>query len=229
LAQLDADIWVRLIPLMPITRDGLTTGDYDQATEMDGLASDAEKNAYRVKGVISSIDFEAKVRDSGSDFLRELVDDARDAQDQFARLTSFLDERCGDDAPASREVEEIFRHTLDLIRDLAEPYLPKEPVSNGSQMATPTVGGAAGGAEKTGPTTSSWNRERAFEEISRQADLFEKYEPNSPVAPMLRQAVRLGNLSWRDMVSMLTDDPSVRAQILRQTGVRDDTADGSQE
>jgi len=223
LAQLDGDLWVELIPLMPITSDGLTTANYDQSTEMEGLKSEADREAYRAKGVIGTAEFEARVGNSGAEFLGELLQDAQAAKDEFTRLSAFLDERCGDDAPASTNVSESFQQSLDLISELVQPNLSQaEEVGTHNQAEAKTV--SEGGLKSNSDVTqqTGWDRDRAFIEISRHAELFEKYEPNSPVASILRQAVYLGQLSWREMMSALADDPSARSQILKLTGVRDD-------
>jgi len=225
LAQLDGNLLAELVPLMPITGDGMTTADYDQSTEMDGLPSDADRDTYRQRGVISIAEFEARVGNSGAEFLSELIEDAQAARDGFVDLFKFLDDRCGDDAPASTKAAERFQETLDLVVDLAEPFLPQaDEDDTDNQSASSATGTGADGRNRDTQQKTGWDRDQAFSEISRQAALFEKYEPNSPVASVLRQAVYLGKLSWSDMMSVLADDPNTRSQILKLTGVREESS-----
>ena len=124
-AQLSGDLLAELVPLMPITRDGLTTADYDKSAEMDGLESESSRQGYRALGVIGIAEFDARVRDSGPEFLQNLVEDAQAASDEFEALTKLLDEHCGHDAPKSSNVQVNFEQTIELIRELSGQYLPK--------------------------------------------------------------------------------------------------------
>jgi type VI secretion system protein ImpA len=224
LAQIDSDDWAELVLLMPITKAGYSTTDYDKSTEMEGLDSDSDRDAYRSRGVISTVDFESRINDSGPEFLIELIENATEASQEYDALTKFFDERCGFDAPASSKVRENFEQSLTLIRELAEPHLPAEYFAQLSADDEHESQADSVPNDSTGNQVSEggWNRQLAFKEIQKQAELFEKYEPNSPVASILRHAVRLGKLSWRELISgLVSKDESenkVLAQILKQTG-----------
>jgi type VI secretion system protein ImpA len=216
-AQLNGDLLAKIIALMPITRDGLTTADYDKSAEMEGLESESDRQSYRALGVIGIHEFEARVRDSGQEFLQDLVADAQAASDEFDALTKFLDERCGHDAPKSSNVKTAFEQTIQLIRDLAGPFLPKPQAESSEGAEGQTVDPTPAGQTAAKPTT--WSRDFAFAEISRMADEFAKYEPNSPVSSILRQAVHVGRLNWADMIkSLLPDASDSLKEILKQTG-----------
>ncbi len=216
-SQLDGDTLADLILQMPITSNGLTTADYDKSSEMDGLESESERDAYRSLGVISTVDFDAQVQGSGTDFLQNLLQDAGEARDQYSALSELLDQYCGHDAPASSKVKENFQQTINLIQELAGPYLPvEEDGDHGSDSGAPESNATPSSLQ------SNWNREQAFQEITRLASYFEKHEPTSPVAWMLRRAVLLGNLTWPDLITALAKDAADAQQILKQSGVARD-------
>jgi type VI secretion system protein ImpA len=219
LAQLDGETWADLVLLMPITRQGYSTADYDLATEMEGLDSDRDRETYRAAGVISTADFESRMIEAGPEFLVNLIEDIRAASEEFERLTSFLDEHCGQDAPASTRTRENLEQCLALVRELAAAHLPPELMQNDEEPQGPAEEVTSQPTDGPGNVSGVWNREQAFQEIARQAAQFEKYEPNSPVASILRQAIRLGKLSWREMIAGLTADQNVLLQILKQTGI----------
>jgi type VI secretion system protein ImpA len=221
MSQLDGDILAELVLQMPITGNGLTTTDYDKSSEMDGLESESEKDAYRSLGVVSIVEFEVQVQSSGVEFLQNLLEDVRETSNQYTALTELLDQHCGHDAPASSKVKENFQQTIDLIRDLAAPYLPiEEEADLGGDLNDSGDHAAQGQREPAAASLQSgWDRDQAFHEIKRLADLFVKHEPTSPVAWMLRRAVHLGKLAWPDLIDALAKDASDAQQILRQSGV----------
>ena len=227
LAQMDGDLWKPLIMSIPITRNGNTTSDYDMSVEMEQLDREEDRSAYRLMGVIEVSRFEANIADSGQEFLKNLVDDVKAAKEEFDLLNEYLYEKCGHDAPPTTEADESFEQCHTLLVELCAPHLPAEALedldeSEAGETSETTAegdGAVAGSASGSAGKQSGWSRDAAFQEINRLADLFQRHEPNSPVANVLRQAVRLGGLSWQDLIRELATEEESR-KIYRQTGVR---------
>jgi type VI secretion system protein ImpA len=232
LAQFDSDVFAELVLLMPITQSGRSTADYDMSTEMESL-DEKDQDVYRKQGVVSTVEFESQIRDSDPEFLVNLIQDATAASAEFDALIEFLDEKCGMDAPASSKVAENFEQSLALIQELAGSYLPKQTSEEAQGGAAEEDSTPLGQSSHGTATDSGWDRQLAFQQVRKIADEFEKFEPNSPVAPVLRHAVRLGELTWRELIEGLLseDDPENRVlrQILKQTGFQQSPDSSSNE
>ena len=211
--KLDAVVVCRLLQYVPITKGGLTVADYEKSSEMETLPDASEREAYQSAGVLTIAEFNDQVLSSGADFLRQLLDDAKQAQEEYALLTQCLDARCGEDAPSSSAAEEEFRRTIELIEELAAPLLPEDATESSEPTET------ANNQDGLPKIASGWDRAAAFQRIRQLADLFVKNEPTSPVAWMLRRAADLGNLTWPELIQALSGDAAQAKTILSQSGI----------
>ncbi|MBX3439732.1 MAG: hypothetical protein KF861_19740, partial [Planctomycetaceae bacterium] len=105
-----------------------------------------------------------------------------------------------------------------------------------SDVGIETSGGADqsdASEEATAPSKSSTSsstpgadrletREDAFRLLGKLATFFETSEPLSPIGPALRQLIRWRTMTFADLMRHLIEDPSVRRELFRRTGVEEE-------
>lgn len=204
----------------------LSSADYRQASELEQI-TDPERREQRIsQGAVTIQDFDRAVAQTSPEYFRELLEDIRQAEEEFAKLGEVLEPRCGKDeygypaapptsnirnamAECRERVMSIARHLLD---DASAEESSSESEEEGGEIAT--VAGA-----KTPATGGSMTREDAFRALLQVADFFRRTEPHSPVSYALEQAVRWGRMSLSDLMSELISDESAREEMFRRVGI----------
>jgi len=161
------------------------------------------------------------VADSTPDFLRTLLEDIEESQDEFRQLEAFLDANCGEDSsgypsapPASR-----IREALDTARMIVAGF--GSDTETAAEEAEEAAGTASGAMSAAGIAS----RAQAFKNLAEIARYFRTAEPHSPVSYALDQIVSWGKMSLPDLLTQLIRDSSAREELFRQVGIpepRDD-------
>jgi type VI secretion system protein ImpA len=217
--------------ISPIARVSLTEGNsagpfswyhYQQACAVQQIA-DEDTRAKRLKqGAVSMETVEKAVGETPTPFFVNLVEDLGQCQDEFARLSTALEERCGDRAPPSSQIRAALDGCLTAVRSIARHKLPmevpQEPAAAEEEAQPEGAAEQANGAAT--PVGALRTREDALRTLLQVADFFRRNEPHTPVSYALEQAVRWGRMSLPELLTELIPDDAARGQFFKQVGIR---------
>lgn len=99
-----------------------------------------------------------------------------------------------------------------------------EPEVSDSPSETTMDGAVATSVQKT---PGVMNRAEVYRQIGRLADQLAQFEPHSPIPDLLRWAVKLGELPFRDLIREFVRDEGVLHEIRRQFGIKNVEGDGT--
>lgn len=171
-----------------------------------------ESNEHR-EGVLRA------VADSTPEFLKTLLEDIEESQNEFRQMESFLDENCGSDdsgyplAPPASRIRDALENTRMIVAGFG---------ADGDDSAELSDAGS-GSVDGAGSAINS--RAQAFKSLTEIARYFRSTEPHSPVSYALEQIVSWGKMSLPDLLMELVRDSSAREALFRQVGIpepRDD-------
>jgi type VI secretion system protein ImpA len=213
------------VPLTDSASDGIfSRANYQEALVLAKIA-DAEVREKKIaEGAVSLEKVEQAVAQSSTPFFVTLVEDLTQCQEEFAKLCTALDQKCGDQAPPSSNIREALTSCLDAVKDLARHKLPGDtaetgPAADGEAQATPSAtDGVAGGPGQTLDVVR--NREDAFRSILKLADFFRRTEPHTPISFALEQVVRWGRMDLPALLTELIGDTDAVRRVFKQVGIR---------
>jgi type VI secretion system protein ImpA len=158
-------------------------------------------------------------------FFQPLVEDLETASQEFSQLCDILDHKCGTDddgyslAPPSSEIrgalEECRARALSLYAD----RLPVAANDQTPQQATPDLATAGEASQLPAGGQHIRTREEAFRTLESVAEYFRQTEPHSPIADKLEQTVRWGRMPWKELMTELISDDTLRREIFRRVGI----------
>jgi type VI secretion system protein ImpA len=172
---------------LPGTHRAFTLADYKRAFDLNKVA-DPDKRAQRIdQGAVTLETFEQAVAETPPDFYQTLVEDLQASRDEFDKLSSLLDEKCGRDdggyslAPPSSNIRNALESADEQIRNVARSHLSNSELAavdgdGATALALSSPGGAVASRVQT--------REDAFRLLLQVADFFKRTEPHScPTRP----------------------------------------------
>ncbi len=197
--------------------------DFKQATDLERI-DDPDKRTQRIDdGAVSLEVFEKSVRETPSPFFHNLLEDITVCAGEFEKLCTLLDEKCGRGsdghplAPPSSSIRNALKAVQDKVEQIVkERPAPLEDGPIGQESAPPDEAGAS----KGGRGDSVRNRQDALRLVLRTAEFFKRTEPHSPIAYLLEQAVRWGNMSLPDLWAELMPEETQRSQVFKLAGIR---------
>jgi len=225
---------------IPITQAGsnppLNSADFRQAGEVQQI-TDPEKQQQRIdQGAVTLAMFDKAVSESDPQFFRNLYEDIEQCLEEFNRLNTSLEERCGRNAqgdpvaPPSSSIRRAIEDSRDRLMSIARSIIEQPVAEEVADSGEPANEDSEGEGAMSEPGISSGGkirtRDEAFRVLERVADYFRRMEPHSPVSYSLEQAVRWGRMSLPDLLNELVADDSVRQEMFRRTGIT--RADGSE-
>jgi type VI secretion system protein ImpA len=134
-------------------------------------------------------------------------------------LDQILTEKMADQAPSMGGIRDVLagcKRFIDHLHSSSE-------APAGEEGAVETSAGGEQVAVRTGGGTS---RADVYRLLARLADDLARMEPHSPIPDLLRWAVKLGNMPFRELIQELVREPGVLADIRRQLGIPE--TEGSQ-
>jgi type VI secretion system protein ImpA len=170
------------------------------------------------RGELSSSAFETATPLSDT-----LVEDLRESIEEFQRLDNALSEKLGNHSPGFVGLREALDQLQDYVLRLADRQTETDSQSEGPNKGSSNEdGGQSAGGGMRISTGSIHNREDAFRMIAQIADNLERLEPHSPMPALLRKALTLGRMSFRDLLAHLIRDEGALFEIKREFGLSDD-------
>lgn len=236
-----------LLP-QPIQRLHITQGSsvepfapwqYAQANQV-ALISDPQRKQARIDaGAVTFDQIATAVRESEPRFFLTLKEDVAQAFDEFRKLDTALEERCGSDAPSLGRVREVLQIVTDAIEHITKDVTLPETGDGEAAAETPGAGEAAGaGAVAAGSAAPAGGpvrgraadaietREDAFRMLLKVADFFRRMEPHSPLSYTLEELVRRGRMPLQDLLAELIPDADARNGFLMRAGIEPPQEEG---
>jgi type VI secretion system protein ImpA len=236
LAELVAQCWDRLHPI-PDEDEGMEVragpfnwmSDADRGARFPGVVRNVPlvlvakekyswmdwKRAQEGKGPIPQEEF-AKAAPADANAAEDLAQ----AVEELGRLDQALVERLGADAPGMMGLRQALEESQQLMAIVLRQHpqaaapAPESPPDASGNGAAPT----APAAVALGGVAS---REEAYRQLAVIANTLERLEPHSPIPDLLRRAIQLGKMSFRDLVRELIRDPNQLAELRREFGIRE--------
>ena len=112
-----------------------------------------------------------------------------------------------------REAVNECRRYIDKVSAKHAPVAADAVLANGD----PT-GGPGAGTDKMHALTS---REEAYRQLAHIANVLEQLEPHSPIPDLLRRAIELGKMPFRQLLHELVREPNLLAEVRREFGIKE--------
>jgi type VI secretion system protein ImpA len=189
---------IRAIPLVKVKGEALGYRDFLQALQGQGTVSTA---AFESADPISA----------------DVADDAAQCVDELNQLERILAEKCAPDPPGFTGLRQALDECLQLIKKVTRQpaEIETEALSNGVHSG----GHGAGGADRAQVVGS---REEAYRQLAHIANVLEQLEPHSPIPDLLRRAIELGKMPFRQLIHELVREPSMLAELRREFGIKEE-------
>ncbi len=140
------------------------------------------------------------------------VADIAECLQELDQLDKILVERMSaQHAPSLGGLRDVLSECQTILSHLHVAAAPPEAVP------APDAKGAAPGTPKKADALT--NRNEAYQQLALLAENLAKMEPHSPIPDLLRWAVKLGKMSFRELLDELVREPNVLADIRRQFGI----------
>jgi len=127
-------------------------------------------------------------------------------------LDQVLTEKMADQAPSLAGLRDVLVGCKRFLDHLQASAAAEGDVSS----ADTGTGANLVAVQKTGGATS---RAETYRQLARLADDLARMEPHSPIPDLLRWAVKLGNMPFRELIQELVREPGVLSEIRRQFGI----------
>lgn len=202
----------------------LSVADYRRAREISERVTDpAAVERLIQQGAVTLEMFDREAAATPADWIQSVCDDIQQCEDEFSRLSSLLDERCGqtpEGGPASPPVSQI-RNALAECRELLLRMAPAKTVEEPAEQPQSGPKATPDGftpAQAVLPSGKIASREEGFRVLSQVAEFFRRTEPHSPVSYHVEQAVRWGRMSLQDLwVELIPEE--ARRDVFRRVGL----------
>lgn len=189
---------IRAIPLVKVKGEPLSYRDLLQA--MQG------------QGTVAAAAFE-----SAEPVSADVAEDVAQCVLELNQLEAILAEKCAADPPGFAGL----RQALDECQRFINKVSGKPaPVEAGAASANGAPGaGLAGIGDKAQVVAS---REEAYRQLAHIANVLEQLEPHSPIPDLLRRAIELGKMPFRQLIHELVREPGMLAEVRREFGIREE-------
>lgn len=217
-----------IVPIarVPIT-DSPTAGrlgcvHFQQATALSKITDTKLRDKKIAQGAISLDVFLKAVAETPPEFFVSLVQDLQQCQEEFTKLSTALDQKCGGLAPPASGIKTALGSCLDIVKDVGRSKL-EAAKTPGAAAAAPAAaaGSTAGPAPNPAPAPDViQNREDAFRQLLKVAEFFRTTEPHTVVSYSLEQVVRWGRMSLPELLSELIPEEASRKNLFKQVGIK---------
>lgn len=178
------------------------------------LLCDDEKNTTEkiIATLASKIDYAC---------LHETQTALAEAENHYRSLSQFLDAECGiAAAPPSSAIYETLEKVEKFIKFLIKLHPQRaatDDIKNAEEKDNSPGSFQIASIQASGPIRS---RDHAFEYLQEIITYFDKNEPNSPVALLLKRAIHWGNMNFGDLLSEIIIDQQTLAFAEKIVGVQ---------
>jgi type VI secretion system protein ImpA len=140
-----------------------------------------------------------------------IIEDVTECLNDLQGLEKALDERMQEHAPSLAGLREAISGCRTFLS-----YVEAAP---GESEAAGESGSAPGEGRSSAESGRAASRADTYRQLSRLADDLAKMEPHSPIPDLLRWAVKLGAMPFRQLIQELVREPTVLADIRVRLGI----------
>ncbi|MCC6419895.1 MAG: type VI secretion system protein TssA [Gemmataceae bacterium] len=155
----------------------------------------------------------------------DVAEDLTQANDELTRLEQKLDALMGADAPGMMGLRQALEDCAQLMQTAVRRAGPTEMAGAAPPAAEAAAALAPNGTSLTASlavgTGTIATRAEAYRQIEHIAAVLEQLEPHSPIPDLLRRAVALGRMPFRQLIRELIRDPNHLAELGREFGIRE--------
>jgi len=184
---------------------------------LNGIADEAARAKRIERGAVTMERFTQAVAETSAEFYQNLLTTLTDSLEQFGKLGTVLDEKCGANAPPASSIRSALESCVEAVKSTAGHKLKSDEPAPGEGDAAAT--GSAGGAVASKPPGEVQSREEAFTALMKIADFFRRTEPHSPISYALEQVVRWGRLPLPQLLLELVPDRGPREYLTKLIGL----------
>ncbi len=200
-----------------------STAGYQQSQQLSSLPPDQQRQ-YIEEGALSPDMVATAVKETPIDFLTQQREHIAACLEEFALLTSCLDERCADQAPHSSSIRTALETCAETLLYVAGNTLAEaEPVEEASADADVADDGTQQAPSRPAPrridSSQIQSRTDALKCMQLVADYFRRTEPHSPLSYAADQLVRWGGMSLPELLVETLPDPSARSHLFTLMGM----------
>ena len=205
-----------------------STAGYQQSQQLSSLPQEQQRQ-YIEEGALSPDMVAIAVKETPIDFLTQQREHIASCLEEFALLTSCLDERCGDQAPHSSSIRTALETCAETLLYVAGNALAEtESVEEASPDEEDTDERIEQKEPRPAPrgieASQIQSRTDALKCMQLVADFFRKTEPHSPLSYAADQLVRWGGMSLPELLVETLPDPSARSHLFTLMGMPEDQA-----
>ncbi|MCE9533637.1 MAG: type VI secretion system protein TssA [Planctomycetes bacterium] len=216
---------IRRIPLTDSSNHGrFSFADYQLAVATGKILDPKIKEKKVASGALTMERFQQAVDDTATPAFRILFDDLQQAIDEYAKLGTALDQKCGRQAPPSSAIRDMLLTVKSAVQDVGRLKLVVAAAPVIEKAAEGDSGGKAAVEEKDGPPGEKLgvlrDREDALNALVKIGDFFRRTEPHTIVSFALDQVVRWGRMPLPDLILELIPDEGPRKALFKQVGIR---------
>lgn len=153
----------------------------------------------------------------------DVAEDLAQCVAELNQLELVLAEKCAPDPPAWTGL----RHALDECQSYLNKVLRRMAPAEASANGAPGLGGMGGGEMPQAIAS----RDEAYRQLGHIANVLEQLEPHSPIPYLLRRAIELGKMPFRQLIQEIVREPGLLAEVQREFGIKQGevgSADSSQ-
>lgn len=150
-----------------------------------------------------------------------LPEEVTAALSDLDELDKVLTEKMADQAPSLGGLRDVVAGCKRYLDNLRGPTGEGQAGADGEVAAT-------GGQVETQKRAGGSSRADMYRQLARLADDLARMEPHSPIPDLLRWAVKLGAMPFRELIQELVREPGVLADVRRQFGIAEPEAQQQQ-
>jgi len=165
------------------------------------------------------------VNASGGVFYIGLLQDIGSCQSELEKLARALDERAGQAAPVTSDINNVITTILDSVRQFSADLVARATAAAaaGGSVDTEAAGDNLAGGNSNGHSMLNGSvngREDALAVLLQVAQYFRVNEPHSPISNSLEELVRRARLPFAELLAELIPDQSAWRGALTSAGIK---------
>ncbi len=175
------------------------------------------KNSQEPKGSLTKEDIEKAIQVTPAELAKDSVDNLDGSLAELTKLDSAFSAKMGEAAPKSSGLRAAVEGCATLAKHVAQRVTAWGPAMG------PESGAGAGGFSGSGVAAS---RESAYRQLAQAAAVLKQLEPHSPIPYFIERAVKLGSLSFPEMIRELIREQGVLTELHRLLGLKEPPPSG---
>jgi type VI secretion system protein ImpA len=217
---------IKAIGMVPSAGGFLSWQDYKNTNMVDQAQIQVDQARYNdliEAGYVDGKAWKTALDSASTVALGETLEGIEACADEVAAIVKICDEKLGEDSPSLYDLQTLLGDMDEMLRPLVSAASPGEVSSDDSGEAA-TAGGAAL-AGVGGPLRTRAEALHALEEVAK---FFAQTEPHSPIAHLIRRAVRWGKMPLEELLQEVVKSPDALTHIWETLGISPPAAPGGE-